>query len=171
MVKTRKMGRRRRRCDRGGGWKRRVEAPFKWSWRHALIPNYLTGKFTKKGPNLKESVNEVFTWKGIYNKGAKGSKGTKGAKGSKGTKGAKGGRRRRRTRRRTRRRGKRHRKRCTRRKFRRNHRRRRRRRTLRGGLPSPTSMLKYVGGKPSGCPPLNGLWSAGIDSAKPCSLL
>jgi len=161
MVKTRKMGRRRR-CDRGGDWKRRVEAPFKWSWRHALIPNYLTGKFTKKGPNLKESVNEVFTWKGIYNKGAKGSKGTKGAK---------GGRRRRRTRRRTRRRGKRHRKRCTRRKFRRNHRRRRRRRTLRGGLPSPTSMLKYVGGKPSGCPPLNGLWSAGIDSAKPCSLL
>jgi hypothetical protein len=159
MVKTRKMGRRRRRCDRGGDWKRRVEAPFKWSWRHALIPNYLTGKFTKKGPNLKESVNEVFTWKGIYNKGAKGSKGTKGAK---------GGRRRRR--RRTRRRGKRHRKRCTRRKFRRNHR-RRRRRTLRGGLPSPTSMLKYVGGKPSGCPPLNGLWSAGIDSAKPCSLL
>ena len=155
------MGRRRRRCDRGGDWKRRVEAPFKWSWRHALIPNYLTGKFTKKGPNLKESVNEVFTWKGIYNKGAKGSKGTKGAK---------GGRRRRRTRRRTRLRGKRHRKRCTRRKFRRNHR-RRRRRTLRGGLPSPTSMLKYVGGKPSGCPPLNGLWSAGIDSAKPCSLL
>jgi len=89
MVKTRKMGRRRR-CDRGGDWKRRVEAPFKWSWRHALIPNYLTGKFTKKGPNLKESVNEVFTWKGIYNKGAKGSKGTKGAKGGGGA-GERGG--------------------------------------------------------------------------------
>jgi len=153
----------------------RVEAPFKWSWSHALIPRYLTGKLTKKGPNLKESVNEVFTWKGIYNKGAKGASGAKGAPG------AKGGRRR------TRRCGKRCRKRCTRRKFRKNHRRRRRcsgrrgrrgrrgrgrgRRTLRGGLPSPTSLLKYVGGKPSGCPPLNGLWSAGIDSAKPCSLL
>lgn len=164
MVKTRKMGGRRRdryKSDRGGDLRHRVEAPFEWSWRHALIPHYLTGKFTKKGPNLKESVNEVFTWKGIYNKGAKVAPG------------AKGGRRR------TRRCGKRCRKRCTRRKFRKNHRRRgrrgrrrrRRRRTLRGGLPSPTSLLKYVGGKPSGCPPLNGLWSAGIDSAKPCSLL
>ena len=128
MVKTRKMGRRRRRCDRGGDWKRRVEAPFKWSWHHALIPNYLTGKFTKKGPNLKESVNEVFTWKGIYNKKSKGSKGTKGGV------------------RRTRRRRNRKYKRYTRRKC------SRLRRDLRGGLPNPTSLLKYTKGKPSGCP-------------------
>ena len=57
----------RRKTDSGGSVMQKVAAPFKWSWHHALIPDYVTGKLTGKGPSLKDSVNEEFTWKGIHN--------------------------------------------------------------------------------------------------------
>ena len=59
----------RRKTDSGGSVMEKIESPFKWSWHHDTLPHYLVGKVTGKGPGLKESVDETFTWKGIHNKG------------------------------------------------------------------------------------------------------
>lgn len=61
----------RRKTDSGGDWKRKVESPFKWTWHHDLLPHYVAGEVTGKGPGLKKSVDEEFTWKGIHNKGGR----------------------------------------------------------------------------------------------------
>ena len=61
----------RRKTDSGGSVMEKIESPFKWTWRHDQLPNYLVGKVTGKGPGLKESVKETFTWEGIHNKGGR----------------------------------------------------------------------------------------------------
>ena len=61
----------RRKADSGGSVMKKVESPFKWSWHHSLVPDYVTGKLTGKGPSLKDSVDEEFTWKGIHNSGGR----------------------------------------------------------------------------------------------------
>ena len=61
----------RRKTDSGGSVMEKIESPFKWSWHHDTLPHYLVGKVTGKGPGLKESVDETFTWKGIHNKGGR----------------------------------------------------------------------------------------------------
>ena len=61
----------RRKTDSGGSVMEKIESPFKWSWHHDSFPHYLVGKVTGKGPGLKESVDETFTWKGIHNKGGR----------------------------------------------------------------------------------------------------
>ena len=69
--KRRSRTRDRRKTDSGGSVLHKIESPFKWTWRHDQLPNYLVGKMTGKGPGLKESVKETFTWKGIHNKGGR----------------------------------------------------------------------------------------------------
>ena len=69
--KRRSRTRDRRKTDRGGSVLHKIESPFKWSWHHDTLPHYLVGKVTGKGPGLKESVDETFTWKGIHNKGGR----------------------------------------------------------------------------------------------------
>jgi hypothetical protein len=70
--RTRRRRRRdRKKVDTGGSFKSKAESPFKWSWHHSLVPKYVTGKITGKGPGLKTSVKDEFTWKGIHNKGGR----------------------------------------------------------------------------------------------------
>jgi len=69
--KRRSRTRDRHKTDRGGSVLHKIESPFKWTWRHDQLPNYLVGKVTGKGPGLKESVKETFTWEGIHNKGGR----------------------------------------------------------------------------------------------------
>ena len=69
--KRKSRSRDRRKTDVGGSVMQKIESPFKWSWHHATLPHYFVGKVTGKGPGLKESVDETFTWKGIHNKGGR----------------------------------------------------------------------------------------------------
>ena len=69
--KSRTRRRDRKKTDRGGSVLKKVESPFKWGWHHSLVPKYVTGKITGKGPGLKTSVDEEFSWKGIHNKGGR----------------------------------------------------------------------------------------------------
>ena len=69
--KRKSRSRDRRKTDSGGSVMQKIKAPFKWSWHHALIPDYVTGKVTGRGPSLKDSVEEEFTGKGIHNKGGR----------------------------------------------------------------------------------------------------
>ena len=69
--KSRTRRRDRKKVDTGGSFKSKVESPFKWGWHHSLVPKYVTGKITGKGPGLETSVKDEFTWKGIHNKGGR----------------------------------------------------------------------------------------------------